>query len=118
VIEIHGTWDPESKGGAAPDGRKVKGTIHWASATESVECEVRMYDRLFTSENPAAEEGEFTDYLNPESVKVITAFIETCVKGAAPLTHYQFERVGYFNMDLDATAEKPVFNLTTPLRGK
>ncbi|MFC1467389.1 glutamine--tRNA ligase/YqeY domain fusion protein [Verrucomicrobiota bacterium] len=118
VIEIHGTWDPESKGGAAPDGRKVKGTIHWASATESVECEVRMYDRLFTSENPAAEEGEFTDYLNPDSLKTVTARVEPSVKTATPLTYFQFERIGYFNMDPDATAEKPVFNLTTPLRGK
>jgi glutaminyl-tRNA synthetase len=118
VVEIHGTWDPESKGGAAPDGRKVKGTIHWASATESVACEVRMYDRLFTSENPAAEEGEFTDYLNPDSLKTITAFVEPCVKTGAPLTYYQFERLGYFNLDLDTTAEKPVFNLTTFLRGK
>lgn len=118
VVEIHGTWDPESKGGAAPDGRKVKGTIHWASATESIECEVRMYDRLFTSENPAAEEGEFTDYLNPDSLKTITAFVEPSVRNADPLTHYQFERTGYFNMDPDATAEKPVFNQTTPLRGK
>ncbi len=118
IVEIHGTWDPESKGGKAPDGRAVKGTIHWVSATNGVECEVRVYDRLFTSENPAAEEGEFTDYLNPDSLKITTAIVEPSVVGNAPLTNYQFERVGYFNMDLDSTSEKPVFNLTTPLRGK
>jgi len=116
VVEIHGVWDPNSKGGMAPDGRKVAGTIHWVSARYAVESEIRLYDRLFTVENPAAEAGEFTDYLNPDALKTGTALVEPVVRGTAPLTLYQFERVGYFCVDPDSTANRPIFNRTVPLR--
>ncbi|NCD32610.1 MAG: glutamine--tRNA ligase/YqeY domain fusion protein [Spartobacteria bacterium] len=118
IVEIHCTWDPESHGGTAPDGRKVRGTIHWVSAVHFVPAEIRLYDRLFDKENPADEKdgSPFTDHLNLESLKCVAALMEPSIKGAAPLTHYQFERIGYFNVDLDSTSEAPVFNRTVTLR--
>ena len=125
VVELHCTIDPESKGGAAPDGRKVKGTIHWVSATEGVESEVRLYDRLFNVENPAAdlsrrietkaEEADFKELLNPDSFKTITAILEPAISGIAG-TAFQFERVGYFCIDPDSTETAPVLNRTATLR--
>jgi glutaminyl-tRNA synthetase len=119
IEEIHCTYDPETKGGYAPDGRKVQGTIHWVSARSAVDTEVRMYDRLFTVSDPnKPEEGKtFTDYLNPDSLKVLQGCkVEAGLERAAPGTKYQFERKGFFSVDLDSTPEHPVFNLTVPLR--
>jgi len=115
VVELHCTIDPESKGGAAPDGRKVKGTIHWVSATEGVESEVRLYDRLFTVENPAAEETDFKDLFNPDSLQTVTGILEPAAI-ATPGECFQFERVGYFCADLDSAAGSPVLNRTAGLR--
>ncbi len=116
IVELHCSYDPASKGGNAPDGRKVKGTIHWVSAAHGVKAEVRLYDRLFTSENPAAEAGDFKDYLNPDSLKVITGMIEPGLATAKAGEKFQFERIGYFCADLDTSASKPVFNRTVGLK--
>jgi glutaminyl-tRNA synthetase len=118
ITEVHCTYDPASRGGNSPDGRKVKSTLHWVSATESIKAEVRLYDRLFTVEDPAGQKDrDFKEFLNPESLVVLTGcFIEPSVKDAAPLSHYQFERLGYFNVDPGSVAGKPVFNRTVPLK--
>ena len=116
VVEIHCTYDPETKGGNAPDGRKVKGTIHWVSAKHAVEAEVRMYDRLFLKENP--EEGSsFINALNPHSCKVIlNAKLEPSLEDPKSI-NYQFERIGYFKKDeQDSKEGKNVFNRTVTLR--
>lgn len=115
IIELHCTVDPESKGGSAPDGRKVKGTIHWVSATEGVEAKVNLYDRLFSSKNPAAEDADFRDLLNPGSLKTITGVLEPAAV-AEPGTTFQFERTGYFCIDKDSTSDSPIVNRTTGLR--
>jgi glutaminyl-tRNA synthetase len=119
VIELHCTYDPETRGGWAPDGRKVRGTLHWVSANHSLEAEVRLYDRLFSVENPLdVEEGEdFTTSLNPNSLETLTSCrIEPSLAGAAPGSMYQFERQGYFCVDPDSTDRKLVFNRTVALR--
>ncbi len=119
VVEIHCTYDPATRGGNAPDGRKVKSTIHWVSAARAIEAEVRLYDNLFTRANPGDEsEGlEFTAYLNPNSLEVLTnAKLEPGLRTATPGSRYQFERMGYFCVDPDSTAEKLVFNRTVQLR--
>lgn len=116
VVELHCTIDPDSRGGNAPDGRKVKGTIHWVPVDTAIEAEVRLYDRLFTSENPSAEEGDFKEYLHPASLKTITAYVEPSLAGAAPGSTFQFERTGYFCVDPDSTPQRPVFNRTVGLR--
>ena len=117
VVELICTYDPESKGGHTADGRKVKATLHWVSVEHAVESEIRLYDRLFKVENPNDfEEGEsFTSNLNPDSLKIITGYVEPFVKDAK-IEHYQFERLGYFRKDEDSLLEKPVFNRTVPLR--
>jgi glutaminyl-tRNA synthetase len=119
VTEIHCTYDPATRGGYAPDGRKVQGTIHWVSARHALDAEVRMYDRLFSVPNPGrTEEGKsFMDTLNPDSLKVLTGCkVEPSLAAATPGTRYQFERKGYFNIDLDSKPGQLVFNLTVPLR--
>ncbi len=118
VTELLCTYDPASKGGNSPDGRKVKATLHWVSAKHAVKSEVRMYDRLFKDENPDGHKDvDFKEFLNPDSLKVLTeCYVEPFIKSAKPLDHFQFERLGYFNLDLDATEENPVFNLTVQLR--
>lgn len=119
VTEIHCTYDPETRGGYAPDGRKVQGTIHWVSASHAIDAEVRLYDRLFTEVNPnKTEEGKsFLDYLNPGSLSILsTCKLEPSLKFAQSGEKYQFERKGFFSVDLDSTSERPVFNLTVPLR--
>lgn len=116
IVELHCTHDPASQGGNAPDGRKVKGTIHWVSVQHSVAADIRLYDRLFVSENPAAEEGDFKTYLNPDSLKTVTGRIEPVLVDAKAGETFQFERIGYFCTDLDSTAGKPVFNRTVGLR--
>ena len=119
VTEVRCTYDPETRGGYAPDGRKVRGTIHWVSADQALDTEVRIYDHLFTKENPEdVADGEvYTDYLNPASLNILTGCrIEPSVAGAVPGGKYQFERVGYFCVDPDSSDEKLVFNRTVSLR--
>ena len=120
ITEIHCTYDPATRGGDAPDGRKVKATLHWVSASHSLEAEVRLYDTLFTKEDPNdVEEGkEFTDYLNPKSLEVLSSCrVEPGLKNAAPGSRHQFERMGYFCVDSeDSTPEKLVFNRTVTLK--
>ncbi|MCC6261544.1 MAG: glutamine--tRNA ligase/YqeY domain fusion protein [Anaerolineales bacterium] len=116
VVEVHATYDPESKGGNAPDGRKVKSTIHWVSAKDAKEAEVRMYDRLFSKENPEEGEEGFLNCLNPNSLEVLNGFIEPSLASAEVGSRFQFERLGYFCLDKDSTKEKPVFNLTVNLK--
>ncbi len=119
-VEIHCTYDPETRGGFAPDGRKVDATIHWVSAAHSLPAEVRLYDRLFRVANPLAEKegSDFTVYLNPKSLETLTSCqVEPSLAGAAPGSRYQFERLGYFCADpADSSAKGLVFNRTVPLR--
>ena len=117
VIELHCTYDPATKGGDAPDGRKVKSTLHWVSAKHDIEAEVRLYDRLFVKENPLEGKEDFKSYLNPKSLEVLTdCHVEPSLKGAKPGSRYQFERLGYFCVDPDSSDEKLVFNRTVSLR--
>lgn len=119
VIEVRCTYDPESKGGNAPDGRKVKGTIHWVSAKHAVDAEVRLYDRLFSQESPddVPEGQDWKDGLNPESLEVLSsAKLEPSLASAKPGARVQFERNGYFCVDQDSTPEKLAFNRTATLR--
>jgi glutaminyl-tRNA synthetase len=119
ITEIHCTYDPATHGGNAPDGRKVKSTIHWVSAAHAVDAEVRLYDNLFSVENPndVPEGKDFTVNLNPGSLEIVSgAKIEPSLRGAAPGSRYQFERLGYFAVDPDSIAEKLVFNRTVALR--
>ncbi len=119
ITELRATWDPDSKGGDAKDGRKVKGTIHWVSAAHAVDAEVRLYDRLFTAENPLDEKHEkpFTDFINPASLEVVKAKLEPSLRNVNSSTRYQFERVGYFCVDsVDSRPGDPVFNRTISLK--
>ena len=116
VIELRCTYDPETRGGNAPDGRKVKATLHWVSAAEAVAAEVRLYGHLFTLPDPESE-GEFRDHLNPESLELLDgAFVEPALSETGPGTPVQFERLGYFCLDPDSTAQGLVFNRTVALR--
>jgi len=119
ITEIHCTYDVDSKSGSGTEAsnRKVKGVIHWVSIPHAVEAEVRLYDRLFTHENPDGnKEVDFKEYINPESLKVITGYVEPSLQTAKELDHFQFQRLGYFCVDKDASAEKLVFNKTVGLR--
>jgi glutaminyl-tRNA synthetase len=119
VIEIHCTYDPATRGGNAPDGRKVKSTIHWVSAQHALDAEVRLYDTLFTCENPneAPEGQDFTANLNPNSLEIVNnCKLEPSLAGATPGNGYQFERLGYFAVDPESTPGKLVFNRTVALR--
>ncbi|MGZ9166091.1 MAG: glutamine--tRNA ligase/YqeY domain fusion protein [Anaerolineales bacterium] len=116
AIEVHATYDPSTRGGDAPDGRKVKSTIHWVSAAHAREAEIRMYDRLFTKEDPEEGDEGFLACLNPDSLKVSIGFVEPPLAQSKPGDRFQFERQGYFATDIDSTDDKPVFNLTVPLR--
>ncbi|WP_396199203.1 glutamine--tRNA ligase/YqeY domain fusion protein [Flavobacterium sp.] len=119
ITEIHCTYDVDSKSGSGTEAsnRKVKGVIHWVSIPHAVEAEVRLYDRLFTHENPDGnKEVDFKEYINPESLKVITGYVEPSLQTAKELDHFQFQRLGYFCVDRDSTAEKLVFNKTVGLR--
>ena len=119
IREIHCTYDPETRGGNAPDGRKVKSTIHWVSAAHAVDAEVRLYDNLFRVEDPGQvpESRDFTVNLNPNSLEVLRACkLEPSLRDAAPGSRYQFERLGYFCVDTDSAPGKPVFNRTLALR--
>lgn len=121
VSEVHCTYDPETKGGQAPDGRKVRGTIHWVSSRHSVKAEVRLYDRLFSVPDPREAEkegGDFTDNLNPDSLEILEeCYLEQSLGNAEPGVNYQFERKGYFILDEKETSPgSPVFNRTVSLR--
>jgi glutaminyl-tRNA synthetase len=119
VEEIHCTYDPETRGGYAPDGRKVQGTIHWVSVKHALDAEVRIYDRLFTEVNPnKVEDGKtFIEYLNPDSLLVLTGCkLEPSLASAKIGAQFQFERKGFFCVDLDSKPENLVFNITVPLR--
>ena len=118
IIELHCTYDPQTKDGYAPDGRKVKGTIHWVSAHHSLPVEVRLYDRLFTREDPSqVDDGsDFTDYINPDSLKTVHGFIEPSVANAKAFTNFQFERLGYFTVDPDSHDNNVIFSRTVTLK--
>jgi glutaminyl-tRNA synthetase len=116
IIELRATYDPATRGGDSPDGRKVKATLHWVSAARALTSEVRLYDRLFSVEDPAGEEN-FLEHLNPHSLEVIRdARVEPSLAGAAPGSRFQFERIGYFCVDPDSAADRLVFNRTVSLR--
>ncbi|HEY5903156.1 MAG TPA: glutamine--tRNA ligase, partial [Anaerolineales bacterium] len=116
VVEVHATYDPATRGGDAPDGRKVKSTIHWLSAGEAVPAEIRVYDRLFKQEDPEEGEEGFLTAFNPDSVTILEGFVEPSLASTVPGDRFQFERQGYFCTDIDSTPEKIVFNLTVPLK--
>ena len=118
VVELLCTYDPATRGGDSPDGRKVKATLHWVSAKHAVPCEARLYEHLFVKEDPDdAEEGkDYISNLNPDSKQITTCFAEPSVVGAPVGTRYQFERQGYFCLDKDSTPDKPVFNRSVGLR--
>jgi glutaminyl-tRNA synthetase len=116
IVEIHATYDPTTRGGDAADGRKVKSTIHWVSAAHAKEIEVRMYDRLFTKEDPEEGEEGFLSCLNPNSLEILTGYVEPSLASPVIGSRIQFERLGYFCADSDSTPGKPVFNLTVNLK--
>jgi glutaminyl-tRNA synthetase len=119
VVEVHCTYDPATHGGNAPDGRKVKSTIHWVTAAHAVDAEVRIYENVFNKENPGdVKEGQdFTANLNPQSLEVIAdAKLEPSLANTAVGSRYQFERLGYFCVDPDSKAGRPVFNRTVALK--
>jgi glutaminyl-tRNA synthetase len=121
ILELRCTYDPETRGGHAPDGRKVKSTIHWVSAEHAVDAEVRLYDHLFGKPNPnKVEEGQdFLAHLNPQSLEILKdCKLEPSLRAAAHGARYQFERLGYFNVDLDSSDGRPVFNRTATLRDR
>ncbi|MDF2375108.1 MAG: glutamine--tRNA ligase/YqeY domain fusion protein [Verrucomicrobiales bacterium] len=118
ITELHCTYDPETRGGEnPPDGRKVKATIHWVSAAHALKAEVRLYDRLFNTENPDSVEGSFLDHMNPDSLEILAdARLEPNLAAVPVGETVQFERLGYFCVDTDSTQEAPVFNRTVGLR--
>lgn len=120
ILEIHCTYDVESKSGSGTEAsmRRVKGTIHWVSIQHAIQAEVRLYDRLFTDEAPDShKEKDFKEFINPESLKILTdAFVEPSLGKARPGDHFQFQRLGYFNTDDDSTSDHLVFNRTVALR--
>lgn len=116
IKELHCTYIPESKSGSDTSGLKVQGTLHWVNAADAVEVEVREYDRLFRVENPASEEGDFKDYINPDSLTVVTGYAEPSIKDAKQENRFQFLRKGYYCLDKDTTTEKLIFNRTVTLK--
>lgn len=119
IIEIHCTYDPKSRSGSGTEEsmRKVKGTLHWVSANHAIQAEVRLYDRLFTVESPAGDkEKDFMEFINPDSLKKVTAYLEPSLKDAVAYEQFQFQRLGYFNVDKDSSANNLVFNRTVTLR--
>ena len=119
INEIHCTYDEDSRSGSGTEAsqRKVKGTIHWVSIKDAVAAEVRIYDRLFTHENPDGDKDvDFKNYINPNSLQVIRGYVEPSLQSAKNLDHFQFQRLGYFCVDKDSSSEKLVFNKTVGLR--
>jgi glutaminyl-tRNA synthetase len=119
IVELRCTYDPATRGGDSPDGRKVKSTLHWVCAKNAVDAEARLYENLFTKESPdeAQESQDFTAFINPNSIKVLNGCkIEPYLKDAKPLSRWQFERLGYFCVDPDSKDGKLIFNRTATLR--
>ncbi|MDR2140172.1 MAG: glutamine--tRNA ligase/YqeY domain fusion protein [Tannerella sp.] len=118
VEEVYAEYDPQTKSGMPESNRKVRGTIHWVSAAHALPAEVRLYDRLFLAENPSEEkDGDLAELLNPDSLKTLTnCFVEADLAQAKPYDHFQFQRIGYFNLDPDSTAGRLVFNRTVSLK--
>jgi glutaminyl-tRNA synthetase len=117
VLELHCTYDPETRSGFAPDGRKVDATIHWVSADHSIPVEVRLYDRLFKVPNPMEQGTDFTQHLNEKSPEILKqCMVEPSLANAGPGNRFQFERIGYFCADLKDSPGKPVFNRIVSLR--
>jgi len=119
ITEIHCTYDEDSRSGSGTEAsqRKVKGTIHWVSIQHAIEAEVRLYDRLFTHENPDGDkEVDFKEYINPNSLEVITGYLEPSLASAKDGDRFQFQRLGYYCVDKESSAEKIVFNKTVGLR--
>ena len=118
IVELKCTIDPASKGGNSPDGRRVKATMHWVSASESVNTTVRLYDKLFTDENPLGHKGrDFKEFINPDSLKtLVDCKVEPIITGLKPFDSFQFERLGYFVIDTDSTDDNIIINKTTGLR--
>jgi len=116
VVEVHCTYDPSTRGGDSPDGRKVKSTIHWVSAAHAKEAEFRIYDRLFTKEDPEEGDEGFIQALNPNSLNILNGYVEPLLAQTKPGDRFQFERQGYFCTDIESTNAKPVFNLTVHLK--
>jgi glutaminyl-tRNA synthetase len=117
VVELRCTYDPDTRGGDAPDGRRVKATLHWVSAAHAVEAEVRLYDRLFTAETPGADDADFRTQVNPDSLETLAACkLEPSLAAARAGSRFQFERLGYFCVDPDSRAGAPVFNRTVTLK--
>jgi glutaminyl-tRNA synthetase len=117
VVEVFAEYDAQTKSGMAESNRKVKGTIHWVTQEHALSAEVRLYDRLFTVENPSEDERDFRDLLNPDSLKILSdCKVEPYLKDARPLQNFQFQRIGYFNVDLDTTSGQLIFNRTVSLK--
>ena len=119
ITEIHCTYDVDSRSGSGTEAsqRKVKGTIHWVSITHAVPAEVRIYDRLFSHESPDGnKEIDFKEFINPNSLELITGYVEPSLKTSNNLDHFQFQRLGYYCVDKDSTSEKLIFNKTVGLR--
>ena len=119
IIEIHCTYDPDSRSGSGTEAsmRKVKGTLHWVSVLHAIEAEIRLYDRLFVTENPEADKSvDFKTLLNPNSLKITTGYIEPSLQTAQIGDKFQFQRLGYFCVDPESTAQKLVFNKTVGLK--
>ncbi|MFR9165414.1 MAG: glutamine--tRNA ligase/YqeY domain fusion protein [Dysgonomonas sp.] len=117
LTEVYAEYDPLTKSGLEQSNRKVKGTIHWVSVNDAIDAEVRLYDRLFMVENPSEDERDFKELLNPDSLKILkNCKVESFLKGAEPYTNFQFQRIGYFNVDPDTTPDNLVFNRTVSLK--
>ena len=116
ITSIHCTYFPDSKSGSDKSGIAVKGTIHWVNASRAATAEVRMYERLFKVENPSSEEGDFKDYINPDSLHIVNAYIEPSLKNAKKDDKFQFLRKGYFCLDKDSASDKLIFNRTVTLK--
>ena len=118
IIEIQCTYDPDSRGGSSPDGRRVRGTLHWVSAKHAIKAEIRLYDNLFANKDDGDDGGLLSDKLNPDSLKVLTeCYVEPSLEGSSQGVTYQFERQGYFCLDyIDSTPGQLVFNRTVSLR--
>lgn len=117
IEEIYCTYDPETKSGSTTVTRKIKGILHWVEAKHALDAEVRMYDRLYSHEAPASQKDvDHLEFINPDSLQVITAKVEPSLKGVKPLDKFQFQRVGYFCVDKDSSSEKLVFNRTVALK--
>ncbi|MBQ1651127.1 MAG: glutamine--tRNA ligase, partial [Paludibacteraceae bacterium] len=117
ITAVHCTYDPDTKSGTEGGNRKVKSTINWVDTKNAAKAEVRLYDRLFSIENPSASEKDFRELLNPDSLKVVEGcIVERSLASAKPLEHFQFLKQGYFTVDKDSTPEKPIFNRTVSLK--